>query len=204
MSKFKVLQENQSYTFRSYFELKAEPEEILEDLGYTLSITRLNLPTIATPWPWAVPLSQRLEQFLSVVSLTSETARREALVAPILLEIASQYQIQLRIEYALTVNNWLKGYLDYLLRSHHSVVIVEAKNDDLTRGFTQLAAEMIALVQSQGLAELYGAVTIGDVWRFGYLDAHQKHITQDISLYTIPDRLAELLAVLVGILQLNP
>jgi hypothetical protein len=197
----KTLKEDQSYTFRSFFELKAEPEEILADLGYRLVSAKLNLPQTTDRLDWQTQLLDRLEQSLTVVSLTSETARRETLVAPILLEIATRYQFQLRIEYPLTVSHWLKGYLDYLLRSSSSLIVVEAKNDDLTRGFTQLAAEMIALAQAQELDSLYGAVTIGEAWRFGYLDAIQKHITQDVTLYTIPDRLGTLLSIVIGILQ---
>ena len=67
--------------------------------------------------------------------------------------------------------------------------------------FTQLAAEMIALAQVEDLETLYGAVTIGDAWRFGKLDQLSKTITQDISLYTVPGQLEQLLQILVGILQ---
>ncbi len=200
MPKLKILQDDQSYTFRSYFEMNVEPEEILADLGYTLLTTRLVLPMTDKALPWATELQQRLERSLSVVSLTSETARRETLVAPILLEVAIQSNAQLRIEYPLTVNNWLKGTLDYLLRTPQTLVVVEAKNDDLTRGFTQLAAELIALAQVQDVDILYGAVTIGDAWRFGKLDAVQKHIFQDIALFTVPDDLEQLLGILSGIL----
>jgi hypothetical protein len=136
-----------------------------------------------------------------VVSLTSETARRETLVAPVLLEVATQNKAQLRIEYPLNVNHWLKGTLDYLLRSSQTLVVIEAKKDDLTRGFTQLATELIALAESQDLKVLYGAVTIGDAWRFGKLDQKTKTITQDIALYTVPGQLEQLLQILVGILQ---
>ena len=33
----------------------------------------------------------------------------------------------------------------YLIRGNQTLLVVEAKRDDLTRGFTQLAAEMIEL-----------------------------------------------------------
>jgi hypothetical protein len=203
MAKPKILQEDQSYTFRSYFEMNAEPEDILADLGYCLLTARLTLPMTAHPLPWASALQQRLEQSLQVVSLTSEAARRETLVAPILLEIAIQNHAQLRIEYPLSVNQWLKGNLDYLLRSPQSLIVVEAKRDDLTRGFTQLATELIALAQSQDEKILYGAVTIGDAWRFGKLDVEQKQIIQDIPLFTIPDQLEQLLQIISGILETN-
>ena len=201
MNKYKVLQEGASYTFRSYCEMNAEPEDILSDLGYQLLTARLVLPRTGAVLSWEGELQARLERSLMVVTLTSETARRETLVAPILFEVANHCQAQLRIEYPLSVSDWLKGNLDYLVRSSQSMVVIEAKRDDLTRGFTQLAAELIALAQLQELESVYGAVTIGDAWRFGYLDAVKKTITQDIALYRIPDDLAQVMGVLVGILE---
>ena len=98
------------------------------------------------------------------------------------------------------MNSWLKGELDYLLRSQTSLTVIEAKRDDLARGFTQLAVEMIALSQLEEREILYGAVTMGEIWRFGKLESSRQTITQDISLYNIPDRLEYLLSILVGIL----
>lgn len=197
----KILQENASYTFRSYFELPYEPDEILAELGYSFRQFRLELPKSARSLPNLETLSQSLETILPLVRLSSETARRETLVAPILMEVARLCQTQLRIEYPLNVNNQLKGNLDYLLLGEQTFLVVEAKNDDLTRGFTQLAVEMIALAQLHGLDYLYGAVTIGDGWRFGRLEQSSQQITQDITLYPIPDRLEDLLRIMVGILE---
>jgi hypothetical protein len=203
MTTFRVLQEETSYSFRSYFEMNAEPEEILADLGYTLLLAKLDLVTNSIALPWVNELKNRLERSLTVVSLTSETARKETLVAPILLEVAMHCQAQLRIEYPLNVNNWLKGNLDYLLRLSGSMVVVEAKKDDLTRGFTQLAAEMIALAQVRTLTTVYGVVTIDDVWRFGCLNTQQRTVTQDTKLFTIPDDLNSVVNILIDILT-NP
>jgi hypothetical protein len=49
------------------------------------------------------------------------------------------------------------------------MLVIEANQSDLTRGFTQLAAELAALeLRSTTQGEiLYGAVTTGDLWRFG-------------------------------------
>lgn len=201
MAKLRVLKENESYTFRSYFEMNAEPEDILADLGYELVTARLSLPNTQVELPWELALGEKLERSLSIVSLTSETARRETLVAPILLEVAMHCQAQLRIEYPLVVSDWLKGNLDYFLRLSHNLVIIEAKKDDLTRGFTQLAAEMIALAQSRELDRLYGAVTIGDAWRFGFLDVTRKRVMQDFKLFTVPDDLGDLIRILIGVLE---
>ena len=52
MPKYKILQEGASYTFRSYCEMNAEPEDILSDLGYQLLTARLVLPKTATVLSW--------------------------------------------------------------------------------------------------------------------------------------------------------
>jgi hypothetical protein len=204
MAKPKILQEDREYTFRSYFEMTYEPEEILAELGYALVRSRLSLPTTQKPLDRLEELRDRIERTLPRVSLTSETARRETLVAPILLEVATYYcDCQLRIEYPLAVTKWLKGNLDYLLRADQNLLVVEAKNDDITRGFTQLAAELIALSQIEEQPFQYGAVTIGDVWRFGRLDVKAQQIIEDIKIYSLPDDLEALMKVLVGIVERN-
>ncbi|NMG07902.1 hypothetical protein [Brasilonema sp. UFV-L1] len=202
MAKPKILQENRDYTFGSYFEMNYEPDEILAELGYQLIGQLLSLPRTNKELDRLADLQDRIERTLPRVSLTSETARRETLVAPILLEVATYYcDCQLRIEYSLTVNNWLKGNLDYLLRSTQSLLVVEAKNDDITRGFTQLAVELIALSKIEEQEVFYGAVTIGEVWRFGILRVNSQQIIEDITLYSLPDDLEELMTILVGIVE---
>jgi hypothetical protein len=91
--------------------------------------------------------------------------------------------------------------LDYLIRAQHQVVVVEAKRDDLTRGFTQLAVEMIALAMADDAPqEIYGVVTIGSLWIFGILNSQACLITQDIGGYQVPDDVEDLIHVLVSIL----
>ncbi|MFN7657314.1 MAG: hypothetical protein ACK5P3_04035, partial [Dolichospermum sp.] len=123
------------------------------------------------------------------------------LVSPILLEVIRYCHCQMRIEYPLNINNRLKGNLDYLLILKNNFLVIEAKNDDLTRGFTQLAVELIALSQIQEKSILYGAVTIGNIWQFGKLDSSEKQINQDINLFKIPGDLDSLFAVIMGILE---
>jgi hypothetical protein len=200
----KILQEGQSYTFRSYFEMPYEADEILAEFGYALRRSRLSLPAATTVLERLPELRQRLEETLVLINLNSEAARREALVFPVLLEVARFCQCQIRIEYPLIVNEWLKGNLDYLLRRTGNVLVVEAKNADLSRGFTQLAVELIALAQAESQTVLYGAVTIGDTWRFGRLDTQTQEIAQDLVLYRVPDDLEQLTQILIGLLQLPP
>ncbi|BDA70740.1 hypothetical protein RIVM261_062840 [Rivularia sp. IAM M-261] len=203
MARRRILQEGQSYTFRSYFEMPYEADEILAELGYALVRTRLELPRTNRQLERLQELRQRINDVLPLVSLSSETARREILVGPALLEVARYCQCQVRIEYPLSVNDWLKGNLDYFLKRNPGLLVVEAKNDDLTRGFTQLAAELIAISEVEEGDVFYGAVTIGDVWRFGRLERTTRQIFQDVSLYRIPDDLEELMKILVGIVELS-
>ncbi|NEN93907.1 MAG: hypothetical protein F6K48_35520 [Okeania sp. SIO3H1] len=201
MPKIKILQEGQSYTFRSYFDLPYEADEILAELNYSLVKSRLSLPKTTKALESLSEIQNKLEKILPFVNLSNETARREILVSPILLEIVYYCHCQLRIEYPLKVNDWLKGNLDYLLRYRNNLLVLEAKNDDLTRGFTQLAAELIALAEVEENNIFYGAVTMGDIWRFGKLNKAEQQITQDINLLRIPDDIKDLGAVLVGILE---
>ncbi|MBO3461987.1 hypothetical protein G7B40_028565 [Aetokthonos hydrillicola Thurmond2011] len=201
MTRRPILQEGQSYTFRSYFEMPYEADEILAELGYALVRKRLELPRSDRHLERLQELRLRIDESLELVSLSSETARRETLVAPTLLEVARYCQCQLRIEYPLSVNNWLKGNLDYFLKLNTGLLVVEAKNDDLTRGFTQLATELIAISQVEEGDVFYGAVTIGDAWRFGRLEKTKQLIFQDVALYRIPDDLEDLMKILLGILE---
>jgi hypothetical protein len=201
MSKMKILNENQSYTFHSYFDLPFETEDILREFGYSLIKTELSLPQSDQPLERFLVIKEKIRKILPLISLSSETARRETLVAPILLEVIEICNCQLKIEYPLKVSDRLKGTLDYLLHSHHDLLVIEAKKDDLTRGFTQLAVALIALSEVGEQDIIYGAVTIGNLWQFGKLDRSEKIIYQDLNLFKIPDEILDLGKILLGILE---
>lgn len=201
MPKHKILQEDQDYTFRSYFDLSEDPDDILAEFDYRLIVEELLLPKTTTKLVNIPEMEQKIKRILPFIRLNNEATRRETLVSPILLEIVDYCHCQLRIEYPIKVNKWLKGTLDYLLRSQNSLLVIEAKNDDLTKGFTQLAVQLIALSYIEEQNVFYGAVTIGNIWQFGKLDRHQQIIVQDINLFRVPDDLESLASVLVGILE---
>lgn len=202
MSKVSILKPGQNYTYRSYFEMPYEPEDILAELGYQLTRKRLSLSESAQSLEQLSTLQAKLEQRLTYVSLTSEAARRETLIAPVLMEVAEIAHAQLRIEYPLNVTDRLKGTLDYFLYRESQVIVIEAKNADLGRGFTQLAAELIALDHwsDSDQTVLLGAVTTGDVWQFGQLHRAEKQVVQDTQRYVLPDRLADLVRILLAAL----
>ena len=201
MTKQKILQEGREYTFGSYFELPYETDQILAEFDYSLIVAELSLPHTSRELGEIASLKQRITETLPFVSLSSETARRESLVSPVLLDLVRYCQCQLRFEYTLNVNSWLKGNLDYLVKSERELLIIEAKNDDMTRGFTQLAVQLIAMSQVEDQNIFYGAVTMGEVWRFGKLDRNRQTIFRDIHLFQVPDDLEDLLKVMVGILD---
>ncbi len=197
----KILQEDQSYTFSSYFDLPYETDDILREFDYSFIKTELSLPqTDRTVVDELLLIKEKIRRVLPLISLSSETARRETLVAPILLEIIAICNCQLKIEYPLRVSDRLKGTLDYLLQSRHDLLVIEAKKDDLTKGFTQLAVELIALSEITDQDIFYGAVTTGNLWQFGKLDKIEKTIYQDLNLFKIPNDLLDLGKVLLGIL----
>jgi hypothetical protein len=202
MTKLKILQEGATYSFRSYFELSHDIDEVLVEFGYSFKQSRLQLPRSQHPLEGLKELQQQIEATLPYVRLSSEQAKREILIAPVISRVAVLCKQILRIEYPLKINNWLQGNLDYLLQGKRSLVVVEAKRDDLTRGFTQLAVEMIALAMLEDTPDLiYGVVTIGNLWIFGILERNLQTITQDIASFTLPDDLEELVKILVGILE---
>jgi hypothetical protein len=201
----RILQEGTSYTFRSYFELPQDTDEILAEFGYDYVKARLNLPKAEQPIPGLDTLKAQIEETLPYVQLTSESAKREVLIAPVLMRVATVSHQVLRFEYPLKVNDWLQGNLDYLIRARNLIVVAVAERDDLTRGFTQLAVEMIALAMDEAAPNvIYGAVTMGNLWVFGVLNREVKQITQDIGGYQVPDDVDLLVRTLVGILSHDP
>jgi len=202
MATHKILQPGASYSFRSYFNLPNDTDEILAEFAYSFTRARLQLPRSSRAIERLSDLQQQIEETLPYVTLNSEAAKREILIAPVLSRVAVLCRRILRIEYPLKINEQLQGNLDYFLQSTHSLVVVEAKRDDLTRGFTQLAVELIALAMLEDAPEtLYGAVTIGDVWVFGILERSTRMVTRDLASYTLLDDVEDLVRILVGILE---
>ncbi len=202
MSRPQILKPGETYTFSKYFELIFDPEDIFAELGCTLARSQLNLGEYTGELDY-LNLKHRIEQSLTYVDLTSEAARREVLIAPILLELCNHTHSKLKIEYPIAISDQLKGTLDYYIQSKRGFLVVEAKNADLSRGFTQLGVELIALDQwttsdASEVPIIYGAVTTGDIWKFGQFKRTEKQIVQDINLYRVPADLETLLRILIN------
>ena len=201
-----LLNPNQSYTFSKIFELKAEVDKLVEEFGYSLKRTRLNLPLYLGELDRLQDTRNRIEELLPYVNLANETARREVLIAPVVTDIVHYTRAQLRIEYPIKVTEQLQGILDYLLRTQFNLLVIEAKQEDLTNGFTQLASELIALDQWQDSTDidlqpnLIGAVTTGVLWQFGVLNRRTKLIEQGLNSYRVTEDLEQLIRILIAAL----
>lgn len=130
-------------------------------------------------------------------------ARREFLIAPVLTDVLHYTKATLNVEYPVAVSNQLQGSLDYLLQNDQAFLVTEAKNEDLERGFVQLAVELIALDPWIDSAQpvLQGAISTGNIWQFGQFNRQSREVTQDLDLYRVPADLDDLLRILVRILD---
>ncbi|WP_223280345.1 hypothetical protein [Nostoc sp. PA-18-2419] len=93
-----ILKPSETYTFRRYFDLRFAPADILRELDASLTKTNINFPVSNYEITPLGDLKQRLEEAITRVSFTSEAARREVLIAPILLEVAHITQAIINIE----------------------------------------------------------------------------------------------------------
>lgn len=201
-----LLDPNRTYTFSEIGKLKAPTDELLAEYGYSLERTLIDLPQYQGELDRLQERRERMEEVLPYLDLTNEQSRREMLIAPLMEDLIHYTKAQLRIEYALKVNERLQGELHYLLRTKTNLLVVEAKQEDLTNGFTQMAVQLIALDQwekSTGVEqqpEVVGAVSTGTIWQFGVLHRQEKLVTQELTLYRVPKDLEPLMRILVAAL----
>ena len=106
------------------------------------------------------------------------------MIAPVIREVCRTTQQRVRVEYPVVVSNWLRGTFDYYFQANN-LLVIEAKRENLDNGFTQLAAELVALDQwtERKTTLFYGAVTTGQDWRFGIFYRQERRIIADLKLY---------------------
>jgi hypothetical protein len=184
--------------------------KIKRELGYQIveNFGIFSQLPIATISPF---LTELLGKFLPLaLSIDTEKARSEYVVAPILFELKNQAETPVSLfsgrEFNVDVDLGLTGYCDFLVsRSTEQLVIeapvlalVEAKNDNIGSGLGQCMAEMIAAQlfnQQQGkpVDTVYGVVTTGTNWRF--LRLRDRTVEVDMNDYFLND-VGKLLGIL--------
>lgn len=202
MSRQPLLDPNRSYTFSNYFELGFAVDDLVAEFGYSFERKFLNLPQYSGALDRISSLKQRLEEVLPYVDLENEATRREILIAPVVVELIHYSRAKLKIEYSIKVDNKLQGNLDYYLRTKSNLIVIEAKQPDINRGFTQLTTEMIALDKwaDSSQTEILGAVTTGNIWQFGILYRQTQIIEQAINLYRVTEELEIVIMILLAAL----
>jgi hypothetical protein len=196
-----ILKPGVSCSFSQFFDLPFTIEDILAEFDCTIDRAPINLPRKALDRPLD-NLRNELARNRKRIELVNEMARREALIGPLLFEVAEISNQRINVEYSIVVSEHLCGTVDYYI-ANQNLLVIEAKQADLVRGFTQLSVKLIALEQwtkSQSPI-LYGAVSNGEDWRFAAFDRANKVIIQDQQRFLVPENLDSLVEVLVGILS---
>ncbi|MEH1802952.1 MAG: hypothetical protein V7L02_16665 [Nostoc sp.] len=136
------------------------------------------------------------------VAISSEKARSEMIISPILLEIRRKFNYEISffsgVDFTVDSQRGLNGFCDFILSLSTEqllvrspvIVLVESKNENLRSGLAQCIAEMVAaqLFNERGgnqIKAIYGAVTIGTIWQFLRLEGNIVSI--DLSEYYIKD-----------------
>jgi hypothetical protein len=187
----------------------------LDTLKKTFSLQIVQQPLLPGIEPVAVPawLQEAIEQGLSL-ALSSEKARSEFIVAPILLALRkltdNRFAIYSGQHLDIDATQGLVGECDFILACTQPlpvlqaplVTIVEAKKNDVETGLGQCAAQMIGarlFNQREGndITTLFGCVTTGETWQF--LKLSEDTLSLDSRHYYI-DRLEIILGVWLAII----
>ncbi len=140
------------------------------------------------------------EKVQLAISIGTEKARSELIVTGILFELREHLDRRISffsgIDFNVDDDKGLTGVCDFLVSlspilsflEAPIIILVEAKKEDLTAGFGQCVAEMLAAQhfnaeKGNEIPCVYGATTSGTDWRFLKLEGQRLHI--DRSLYSI-------------------
>ena len=134
------------------------------------------------------------------VAISTEKAKSEMIIAPILIELRRMLNNQISlfsgVKFNVDSTRGLNGFCDFLIsRSRQQsfikspvVAIVEAKNDNIKSGYAQCMAEMIAAKifnerEGKEFENIFGVVTNGNQWKF--LKLNKDTIYIDLNDYYI-------------------
>jgi len=152
------------------------------------------------------------------LALSTEKARSELIIAPVLVEVRKLAHRQISLfsgaDFPVDATQGLTGVCDFLIAQSREqffihkpvVVIVEAKNENFKAGMGQCSATMMAAQcfnarEGTNLTTVYGAVTTGNVWKFLQLAGHTLFI--DLPEYHI-ERVGKILGILLTMVGHHP
>jgi hypothetical protein len=183
---------------------------------------RSNLDLFA-PQPPTIALHPTFKAYLDysiplALSINTEKARSEMMIAPILIELKRMAGDRLSLfsgtEFNVDGARGLNGFCDFIISLSSQqlylqspvVIIFEAKNENIKGGLAQCIAAMIAAQifnqnNEMDIDPLFGAVTTGNQWKF--LKLQQNRVLIDTQDYYI-DRLDLILGILLSMTRLQP
>jgi hypothetical protein len=166
-------------------------------------------PSVAPVAPGEL-LTRMLDEYAPLaLTIGTEKARSEFLIAPILAEVRRLTHVSLfsGIEFNVDARRGLNGFCDFLLsRSPDPYVlqapvfaVVEAKNEKPQQGLGQCVAELIASRifnerKDNPIPVLWGTVTMGNVWRFLKLEGDTVFVDRNEEYLQPIERLLGILA----------
>jgi len=144
------------------------------------------------------------------LAISTEKARSELIITPILLEVRRQFGQRISffsgVEFTVDPERGLKGTCDYLLSLSTEqltieapvVAIVEAKNENIKQGISQCIAELVAAQlfnrqRNNPIETIYGVVTTGSNWKF-------LRLTVDLTEYYIRE-VEKIVGILVQMIK---
>ena len=168
------------YDLRSNFGIRDQVQSLFKDV---------------TP----LPMSNWLRDTLAMTQqmpLTSEKAKSELIVTPILVELRNRNNNFFTVYSGEVLNAdpavGLSGECDFILTkdtrafaiSAPIITVVEAKKDNLELGVVQCAAQMVGIQRfneryGAPIKTIYGCTTTADSWQFLKLTGNQVLIDQD-------------------------
>lgn len=187
----------------------------VEDFQLTIFEEERFLPKIPPVTPTLLLQDTLRETLPWAIAVSSEKARSEGIINPVLLEVRRQLKGEISVfsgeEFNVEPEAELTGYVDFLIsRSSEqlyikapAVVLVEAKKEDLKPALGQCLAEMVAAQRFnqqklQPISTIYGTVTSGTAWRFLKLEGQCASI--DLTDYPLPP-VEQILGFLIWMVQ---
>ena len=165
----------------------------------------------------AVPVSALLTETLAenlplAVALSTEKARSELIIMPVLMEVRRQVERRVSlfsgVDFPVDPSKGLTGVCDFLVSLSPEqltveapvIAIVEAKNDNLKSGLGQCIAEMVGarlFNERKGriIPRVHGVVTTGSLWKF--MSFEGSVVSLDLREYPISE-LGRVVGILVS------
>jgi hypothetical protein len=162
-------------------------DRAINDLKLTLEEIH-NLFAQVIPVQPSPRLKEALEETLELATnISTEKARSELIITPILLEVRRMFQGKIGYFSGTSFNvdesRGLNGVCDFILSASDNqllitspvITVVEAKDNDIKLGLGQCVAEMVAAQifnDRKGQSQvIYGVVSTGTLWKFLTLEA---------------------------------